>query len=280
MGWTFTDDATCYVAAARPLLEKRPAEHTIALTNLDNVLAGRTPGGDLFGWYEAGDSGGATVTGAVSRSPGRSLLVSELPPGSERALVAGYPHATHPLLGLTGEPAAVRRLGERWSAAAPISFRELRTERLYQLDQLVVPDAPGAGRRATAADRQCVVGWVGAFAAEAGTGPPPAPELIVDRVERGLGWLWEKPAGEPVAMAFRNEPASGVVRVGPVYTAPSARRRGFGAAVTARCTADALATGADSVVLFTDLSNPTANAIYQSIGYRPLSDRLALAVLA
>jgi predicted GNAT family acetyltransferase len=26
-------------------------------------------------------------------------------------------------------------------------------------------------------------------------------------------------------------------------------------------------------VLFTDLANPTSNAIYQRIGYRPMSDR-------
>jgi predicted GNAT family acetyltransferase len=29
-------------------------------------------------------------------------------------------------------------------------------------------------------------------------------------------------------------------------------------------------------VLFTDLSNPTSNAIYQRIGYRPVADALML----
>ncbi|MBO0693079.1 MAG: hypothetical protein J2P58_09295, partial [Acidimicrobiaceae bacterium] len=50
------------------------------------------------------------------------------------------------------------------------------------------------------------------------------------------------------------------------------RRRGYGAAVTARATGAALRSGAKHVVLYTDLANPTSNAIYQSIGYRPDHD--------
>jgi predicted GNAT family acetyltransferase len=73
-------------------------------------------------------------------------------------------------------------------------------------------------------------------------------------------------------MAARNQAAAGVARLGPVYTPIEHRRRGFGAAVTFACTRDALENGADQVVLFTDLANPTSNAIYQQIGYRPIRD--------
>jgi predicted GNAT family acetyltransferase len=46
--------------------------------------------------------------------------------------------------------------------------------------------------------------------------------------------------------------------------------------VTAAISHAALEAGAGEVVLFTDLANPTSNALYQRIGYRPLSDRLVL----
>jgi predicted GNAT family acetyltransferase len=84
---------------------------------------------------------------------------------------------------------------------------------------------------------------------------------------------WEDDAGAPVSLAARTATAAGVARVAPVYTPADQRRRGYGAAVTAACTADALARGASEVVLFTDLANPTANSIYQSIGFRPIGDR-------
>lgn len=73
-------------------------------------------------------------------------------------------------------------------------------------------------------------------------------------------------------MAGRNQ-AAGVARVGPVYTPTDHRRLGYGAAVTAACTRDALDRGVDAVVLFTDLANPTSNAIHQQIGYRPVRDQ-------
>jgi predicted GNAT family acetyltransferase len=85
--------------------------------------------------------------------------------------------------------------------------------------------------------------------------------------------LWDDEDGAPVSLAGRTPPAAGVSRLAPVYTPPASRRRGYGEAVTASCTADALDRGAEHVVLFTDLANPTSNAIYQRIGYRPVSDR-------
>jgi predicted GNAT family acetyltransferase len=47
--------------------------------------------------------------------------------------------------------------------------------------------------------------------------------------------------------------------------------------VTAALSQAALAAGAGDVLLFTDLANPTSNALYQRIGYEPVSDFLVLA---
>ena len=69
---------------------------------------------------------------------------------------------------------------------------------------------------------------------------------------------------------------AGVARIGPVYTPPDQRRRGYAGAVTVAVSQLAADRGAEQVVLFTDLANPTSNALYQRIGYRPVEDRLAL----
>ena len=92
-------------------------------------------------------------------------------------------------------------------------------------------------------------------------------------VADGRIWLWEAQDATPVSLAGRTATAIGVARVAPVYTPPEARRRGYGAAITAACTADALQRDAEHVVLFTDLANPTSNSIYQRIGFRPVADR-------
>jgi predicted GNAT family acetyltransferase len=60
--------------------------------------------------------------------------------------------------------------------------------------------------------------------------------------------------------------------VAPVYTPADLRGRGYAGAVTAEVSSMARAVGAEEVLLFTDLANPTSNALYQRIGYRPVED--------
>jgi hypothetical protein len=49
-----------------------------------------------------------------------------------------------------------------------------------------------------------------------------------------------------------------------------------GGAVTGAVSQAALAAGAQEVVLFTDLANPTSNALYPRLGYRPIEDMVIL----
>ena len=69
-------------------------------------------------------------------------------------------------------------------------------------------------------------------------------------------------------------PAEGVVRVGPVYTPPELRGRGYASALVATVSADVRAAG-NRGILYTDLENPTSNSIYRNIGYRAVSEVLS-----
>lgn len=80
----------------------------------------------------------------------------------------------------------------------------------------------------------------------------------------------------PVSLAGRTELVAGQVRVAPVYTPRPLRGRGYAGAVTAAVSEAGLATGAGQVLLFTDASNPTSNALYERLGYRFVADFLAL----
>jgi predicted GNAT family acetyltransferase len=63
-----------------------------------------------------------------------------------------------------------------------------------------------------------------------------------------------------------------VTRIGPVYTPPELRRRGYASSAVAAVSRQALAAGAQRCALFTDLSNPTSNKIYADVGYRRIAD--------
>ncbi len=89
-----------------------------------------------------------------------------------------------------------------------------------------------------------------------------------------------RPSDEPVAMAGSTRAVNGVVRVAGVYTPPAHRRHGYGGAVTAAASQAALDAGAAAVVLYTDLANPTSNALYARLGYEPMADRVVLDLAA
>jgi predicted GNAT family acetyltransferase len=61
-----------------------------------------------------------------------------------------------------------------------------------------------------------------------------------------------------------------VVRIGPVYTPPELRRRGYAGSAVAAASRRALTAGAHTCMLFTDLANPTSNKIYAEVGYRAI----------
>ena len=63
------------------------------------------------------------------------------------------------------------------------------------------------------------------------------------------------------------------IRVGPVYTPPEHRRRGYAGAVTAAVSQVMLDRGRAFVCLYTDAANPTSNHVYESIG-RGLADSM------
>jgi FR47-like protein len=86
--------------------------------------------------------------------------------------------------------------------------------------------------------------------------------------------------GRPVAIACSTVQVAGMVRIGPVYTPPERRGRGYASAATAALSRRVLEAGAEEVLLHTDLANPVSNSIYQRIGYRSVEDRIALAFSA
>ena len=75
-----------------------------------------------------------------------------------------------------------------------------------------------------------------------------------------------------MSLAVSKGPTPNGIRIGPVYTPPEQRGHGYASACTATLSQMMLDSGYRYCFLFTDLSNPTSNSIYQKIGYRPVID--------
>ena len=272
MRWTIETDLAAYAARVLPWLERDPVESNVLCTSMGARLDGSGPADPqlLLAWLDRGDG---SVAGAALRTPPSYLLLPALPAGAAAALADRLHAHGAEVPGVRGPVRAADTFADTWAARTGARPEVRFNERLYRLGVLTAPDrVPGTLRRATEADLALLVEWTVAFEDEAGlTRGPDVEAATARRAASGRLHLWTVD-GTPTCVVGSHCAAGGVVRIGPVYTPPAHRRRGYGAAATAALSGQLLDAGARACILYTDLANPTSNAVYQRIGYRPVSD--------
>ena len=275
MAWQLTEDLETFLTAAGGFLRARPAASTVILTAAELLQAkGAAAYGDatpLFGWLAEPE---CTVAAAFLHTPPYPVVLTDMTGAAAAGLAAALAGRGRQAPGVNAMPGPGAAFAAAWQEHTGQPARTAIRMRLYALDALLPPDPPppGQARVATVPDRDLLLAWLDAFRDEA---QPPGPDESERVVNDGIGWgglvLWEH-EGRPMSLAGRHKAAAGQARVGPVYTPPELRGRGFGGAATIAVTRAALDDGADGVVLFTDLANPTSNTLYQRLGYRRISD--------
>jgi len=283
MPWTISEDLDEFAGQAGPFLRERPAQNTVELTVIETLRATglHTFGADapLFGWWQPP---GGPVAGSCLQTPPFPLLLSTAPDHAVAELAASLAASGRALPGVNAGAAAAGQFAGHWRARTGVTAAEHMRNRLYRLGDLVPPQPapPGQARVASDADQDLLVAWFRAFGREAGVvAGADSVRAVRDRLGYGGLMLWEAD-GVPVSLAGLTRQVAGMIRVGPVYTPPGLRRRGYAGAVTAAVSQAALDAGADEVLLFTDLANPTSNSLYQHLGYHPVEDRVVLSFTA
>ena len=258
---------------AGPYLGVEEARHNLAFGILSTARAHPDVYPELRAWVtlERG-----RIVGAALRTPPHNLILAQ--PTDERALAALAHEIDDELPGVVGAVPEVDAFVDSWTSrhgrAASVVFQQ----RIYAVTA-VMPSPPVAGalRLATVDDRELLIAWIRAFGAEVLR----ADDRDDERIERGVDArlasddagvaLWELD-GRPVSLAGFGGPTPNGIRIGPVYTPPELRGQGFGTAVTAAISRRLIEGGRRFCFLYTDLANPTSNAIYMRIGYEPVCD--------
>jgi uncharacterized protein len=176
---------------------------------------------------------------------------------------------------VVGPAPAGQLFAEQWHAITGRAATMEASQRIYQLSRVRWPVAPpGAARPAEPGDIDLMARWLDEFSIEAHGKPGHQPLAVAEQyfavTTRGM-YFWVD-GSQRVSMAGYAGPTPNGIRVGPVYTPPEFRGRGYASALVARLSQDLLDGGRRYCFLFTDLANATANRIYQAIGYVPVSD--------
>lgn len=262
-----------FKAIAGDFLAAREAEHNLIFGICSQIEADPTqyPDAPYFGAVLDGDR----VVGAALRTPPWRLVVSMMDhPGAAAALAADL--AGDAIPGVVGPAESAGAFAAAWNRGARVTPRLVRHERAFRLSAVRPPQpAPGEMVIAETSHREVLRDWVRAFHEEA-MADAPAQDYgaMADRWIRRLGrtaYLWVDD-GRPVSLAGAGGLTPNGIRVGPVYTPPRLRGRGYASNLVAGVSQAQLDSGRRFVFLFTDLANPTANHIYQEIGYEPVID--------
>jgi predicted GNAT family acetyltransferase len=264
-----TRDATKFSERAGRFLQAR-IERNILSTVLADVLGGLH--GEPAPLFAYATGAREQVVAAALRTPPRVMLASDIDRHGADALLEVWLEQDPELPGVAGTREATRAIAGAWSERTGGTSRASMRMALHDLTEVRDPPAPASGRlREPGADeRSLVIGWFEDFARDAGAQFMPEESMVDARLADGLIFVWDD--GAPVCMVGQNHPSAGVVRIGPVFTPPERRRRGYAGSAVAAASRLALARGARTCILYTDLLNPTSNKIYAEVGYRRVAD--------
>ncbi len=213
------------------------------------------------------------VVAVAMRTPPRKLVLSKMGNLQAAELIAqDVLQHQKSLPGVLSLVAEAQAFVSAWGTLTQQSHKVTLDLRVHQL-QAVQPVAKAAGylRQAIECDRDFLVQWNHDFMMEVfGTLEEDPEKTTEHQIHRGVAYLWQDQV--PVSLACGRPSTPNGVTIGPVYTPPEYRGKGYATACVAALSQHLLEQGYRSCFLFTDLANPTSNHIYQMIGYQPVTD--------
>jgi uncharacterized protein len=264
------DDAKEYYEQVKSYLLLHEAHHNLLLGIVDSLI--RNPGRFTNRPYLATVEAEDTLLAVAVRTPPYKLVVSRAVDLQALSAIAQDLSST-PLPGVIGSAPEAEAFAQAWQKVTGQPYSKEMSLRIYQLETVQpIPQASGYLRQASHADRDMLIHWSKAFIEEA------VPEDVGKDVERivdrhlseGTLYLWQD--NQPMSMAARIGPTPNGIRLNNVYTPPEYRRKGYASSCVAQLSQLLLNEGRKYCFLFTDLTNPTSNHIYQTIGYQPVCD--------
>lgn len=181
--------------------------------------------------------------------------------------------------GVITEKSLAECFAQEYAAIKGLKYVKTMTQRTYELEA-VNPEVKQFGKVRLIEERDMYFFpyWLEAFNASMvyGNTQMSSPEeewLYRYRISQKKIYLLEID-GIPVSMAGYSRELPNSLGIAFVYTPPYFRGKGYASSCVAQISQMALDNGYKKCVLNADLANPTANSIYQKIGYKPVCDAL------
>jgi GNAT superfamily N-acetyltransferase len=289
----FLTDPAALLDVAGERLRQSPVESTVVATIADRAVRELADGIEQPGhdWYVVVRAGDEVVGVGMRTAPfePRPLYLLTMPDDAATALATTLFERGEEVRGVNGALPAARVLADETARLTGRTARVHIHTRLFELRSLRPPRRSVRGRLqpATRDDLALVKAWYAAFMRDAdeqagrepgsGHDEETPDDVMLRRIDDGRVWFWVDADERPVHVTGTNPPSLGVARIGPVYTPPEERGRGWASAAVAEVSRRMLDEGSRPC-LFTDQANPTSNAVYVALGYQPVVDTVQVLI--
>ena len=273
-------DVAQFLERAEPWLLKSEAENNLILGLARQLIRG-DHGYDQPVYLSIIEDD-AAVVGCAYRTPPYKLGLTRMPSAVLPLLVRNVAEVYSELPAVMGPESEATLFADLWTRQFGGQYVVAMRQRVHALSGVIQPgnSPPGRLRLAESADVPLATDWIHAFIRDTQTSAAATVSFprsdatvraeVIRHIDSGSLYLWEDQQTRSMAAAVGPTPNG--IRVGYVYTPPEFRRRGYATALVANLSQLLLDGGRRCCFLYTDLANPTSNAIYARIGYRPVCD--------
>ena len=267
-------DAASFLVAAGATLEREECANSVML----GVSLRLVDEPEAYGsrpYLATVESEGTLCAAAVMTPPYRLQIWTsgEPEPASLAMLMDALLKGMWAVPGVLAREATAEAFAAAWRTRTGAFWSIGQRMRVYELRRVVHPAYPaGQARLAGADDIELVREWAWGFHDDCFDDGQHERSMrsAEEKTRQGQLFLWVEDV--PRSMAARLRPTPHGEAVSFVYTPPPQRGRGYASAVVAQVSQRILDEGKQFCTLYADLANPTSNAIYQRLGYRPVAD--------
>lgn len=279
MSWELVqhDSAQGFLDVARTYLEEAESENSLPLGLALRSATGEHSDDEGTSFFSVQNDG--EVRGVVLQSPSRACVFTAMEPHAAEFAARELPGRISELRGCNGPVDVVDAVANIWSRMGLGELEVHLSLRLFELTELQpARPTPGRLRLAEQGDLELCRLWAQRFLIDCNL-PEGDPDRLPERVpalDQERLYLWDVD-GVPVSSATWARPVASGVTIGFVYTPNELRGKGYASNVVSALTRGLLdgtlfQPARKRVTLYTDLANPTSNAIYAELGYRPIGD--------
>lgn len=266
----YTEDPKEFLLLAEEFLLEEESMNNLAL-GLADRLQRENPDQETPFFFVFKDDEGSVLGTALRSASFRPLAISQMGIDVIKVLVNELRTRSILLHGTVGPKATVENFTKAWGTA----FSEAMGQGVYECRRLIPPrEIKGRVVQANPNNQDELAAAIRFGAGFIADCFPKHREPLVEAekamefyLKGGCIYLWKSLDGEFVSMAANHRDSKNAGTIGWVYTPPEERGKGYGSMVTAAVVEAIFKKGRPLANLYTDLSNPTSNSIYQKIGF-------------